>query len=109
MPQDFILSEEQIANKLSRILKALASPKRIMIIALLNQGDQPRSNLDNHIKTSEATLHEHLDKLIDANLIEPYTGPDGKRYYRLTELGRKIHKLLREIYIAASTKPDKTH
>ena len=109
MPHSFRLADEEVAKKLHSLLKALASSKRIMIIGLLSEEDYPRSSLDDYIMTSEATLHEHLDKLIAANLIEPYTGSDGKRYYRLTELGRKIHKLLREIYIAISTKPEKTH
>ncbi len=72
-------------------LKVLASGTRVEILKNLKARNYTVSELAQRLGHSKSTLHEHLERLMDANLIEKadnYT--DKWVYYRLSRRGKEL-------------------
>ncbi|MFH1234727.1 MAG: winged helix-turn-helix domain-containing protein [Candidatus Diapherotrites archaeon] len=72
-------------------LKVLASGTRVEILKNLKERNYTVSELAQKIGHSKSTMHEHLERLMNANLIEKadnYT--DKWVYYRLSRRGKEL-------------------
>ena len=68
----------------SRLLKALANEKRLMILCLLVDGERTVSELNAMLDLSQSALSQHLAKLREEGLVA--TRRDGQAiYYRLAD------------------------
>lgn len=74
-----------------KTFKALASDTRIEILRKLEERQQTLSDLALEFDMAPSTIKEHLDKLVEANLIKIVDKGMKWKYYKLT---RKGHKLL---------------
>ena len=73
-----------------KALFALASETRIEILKKLDEKRMTLTELSEVLDISKASVKEHLDKLVEAGLIERID--EGRKwvYYELTEKGRRI-------------------
>ncbi len=73
-----------------KVLFALASETRIEILKNLSERRMTLTELSERLKMSKTTIKEHLNRLIEAGLVERVN--EGRKwiYYELTEKGRKI-------------------
>ena len=80
---DFSLAEERAAE-LSEVLKALADPMRVRIVATLRDTKTPLCTCDLTASSglSQPTITHHMGKLRDAGLVEA-TRSGVWTYYRL--------------------------
>jgi DNA-binding MarR family transcriptional regulator len=71
--------------------RMLMNETRLGILNELVQSEKIPTDLSRRLKRSKATIVEHLDKLIDAGLVERMEEP-GKKFvfYRLTQKGRGL-------------------
>ncbi len=69
--------------------KALSSSTRLGILNELQEGDRTPTDLSARLRKSKATIAEHLDKLVDADLVEKIER-DGRKwvFYKLTSKGK---------------------
>jgi len=69
--------------------KALSSDTRIDLLSELGRGDRTPTDLSLRVGKSKATVAEHLDKLVEADLVEKKE-EDGKKFvfYSLTRKGK---------------------
>ncbi len=69
---------------------ALASNTRIEILKKLNERRMTLTELSESLNMAKTTVKEHLDKLVEAELVRRVD--EGRKwiYYELTEKGRKI-------------------
>lgn len=61
------------AEGISALLKAVADPTRLQILALMNQGEQDSvctCDLTDPLGLSQPTVSHHMKKLLDAGLLE---------------------------------------
>ena len=61
------------AEKISELLKAVADPTRLQILAMIAQADQQEAcvcNLTGPLKLSQPTISHHLKKLNEVGLID---------------------------------------
>jgi DNA-binding transcriptional ArsR family regulator len=71
-----------------KLLKALVSDTRRDIVKTLSDGDRTPSDLSKLLGKSKSTIVEHLQKLIDADLVEKIERPGHKWvFYTLTRKG----------------------
>ena len=74
-----------------KILRALSSDTRINILKNLNVRPMTVSELSRILNLPKSTIHENLEKLIDAGLVKKRKSEGRKRvYYELTEKGRRL-------------------
>ncbi|HEX38193.1 MAG TPA: ArsR family transcriptional regulator [Candidatus Cloacimonetes bacterium] len=74
-----------------KILRALSSDTRINILKSLNIRPMTVSELSRILNLPKSTIHENLEKLIDAGLVKKNKSEGRKRvYYELTEKGRRL-------------------
>ena len=74
-----------------KILRALSSDTRINILKSLNIRPMTVSELSRILNLPKSTIHENLEKLIDAGLVKKRKSEGRKRvYYELTEKGRRL-------------------
>lgn len=76
--------EARRAEKAAELLKALAHPVRLQIIALLTEGEEHVSGLSERLGVKQSIISQQLrilrmHRLVEVNKIQPYS------YYRLTE------------------------
>lgn len=72
-------------------LKALASDTRVEILKKLKERNYTISELSSKLGHSKSTLHEHISKLMEANLVEKADNHTSKWvYYRLSRKGRGL-------------------
>lgn len=72
-------------------LKALASDTRVEILKKLKERNYTISELSSRLGHSKSTLHEHISKLLGANLVEKADNHTSKWvYYRLSRKGRSL-------------------
>jgi len=72
-------------------LKALASDTRVEILKKLKERNYTISELSSKLGHSKSTLHEHISKLVEANLVERADNHTSKWvYYRLSRKGRGL-------------------
>ena len=70
------------------VLKALVSDTRRNIVKTLSEGDRTPSDLSRLLSKSKSTISEHLEKLINAGLVEKIERPGRKWvFYTLTRKG----------------------
>lgn len=70
--------------------KALSSETRTEILKELNKERYTVTDLAEKIDISKSTMHEHLSKLEDSNLIERKENGNKWIYYELTKKGKRI-------------------
>ena len=73
-----------------KVLFALASETRIEILKNLSKRRMTLTELSERLNMSKTTIKEHLDRLIEAGLVERVNESRKWIYYELTEKGRKI-------------------
>ncbi len=81
-------------NDITNLLKAIASPKRLMVLNYLLQQPRNFSFLLNKLRIKRTTLVHHLDFLIETNLIDR---EDWGRYC-ITDIGLKFIKAITSTY-----------
>lgn len=76
-----------------RTVRALSSPTRLEILSELMEGESTTTNLSNALGKSKSTVSSHLEKLLEAGLVEK-DQVDGRRrvIYRPTDRSRDIVK-----------------
>lgn len=72
--------------------KVLAADTRIEILKRLAEHKETLTDIAEGLKLSPSTVKEHLDKLVEAGLIEQIEGDTKWKYYRLTRKGDNIIK-----------------
>jgi DNA-binding transcriptional ArsR family regulator len=70
--------------------KALAADTRVDMLKKLAERKLTLTDLSNEMGMSPSTIKEHLDRLVEAGLIEPDDRGMKWKYYRLTSKGRNI-------------------
>ncbi len=73
-----------------RTLFALASETRIEILKKLDERRMTLTELSKKLDLSKTAVKEHLDKLVQAELVEKVDEGRKWMYYELTEKGRRI-------------------
>jgi len=90
----FYYCDEMTGDKITldrKILRALSSDTRINILKSLNIRPMTVSELSRILNLPKSTIHENLEKLIDAGLVKKRKSEGRKRvYYELTEKGRRL-------------------
>jgi DNA-binding HxlR family transcriptional regulator len=81
-------------NGIAELLRLAAHPARIQIMALLLQGEQEFSNLMQQTKLSKTALANHLNQLVDKELIEK----KGRGKYNLTADGKELLRAAAAMY-----------
>jgi len=77
-----------MAEENDELLKALVSDTRRDIVKTLSEGNRTPSDLSRLLKKSKSTISEHLEKLMDAGLVEKFERPGHKWvFYSLTRKG----------------------
>jgi len=72
-------------------LKVLASDTRVDILKTLKSRNYTVSELSTKLNHSKSTLHEHISRLVDANLVEKADNYTNKWvYYRLSRRGKEL-------------------
>ncbi|MFH1789287.1 MAG: winged helix-turn-helix domain-containing protein [Candidatus Altiarchaeota archaeon] len=70
--------------------KVLAADTRIEILKRLSEHKETLTDISEAMKLSPSTVKEHLDKLVQAGLIEQIEADTKWKYYRLTRKGENI-------------------
>ncbi|PIN99289.1 MAG: hypothetical protein COT90_00225 [Candidatus Diapherotrites archaeon CG10_big_fil_rev_8_21_14_0_10_31_34] len=70
--------------------KALSSDTRIEIIKLLNERNYTLSELSSKLKMSSPTIKQHLELLVNSDLIKQQDEGRKWKYYSLTRKGKKL-------------------
>ena len=90
----FYYCDETTDDKITldrKILRALSSDTRVNILKSLNIRPMTVSELSRILNLPKSTIHENLEKLIDAGLVKKRKSKGRKRvYYELTEKGRRL-------------------
>lgn len=73
-----------------KTFKALASETRIQILRKIEEHQQTLTDLANELDMSPSTIKEHIDKLVEANLIQVIDKGMKWKYYKLTRKGKKL-------------------
>lgn len=69
MGEDARLWKDQVYGQFARIGKALGSPRRLEILDLLSQSPKSVENLAHELGSSVANVSQHLQTLLEANLV----------------------------------------
>ena len=89
----YFYCDEMTGDKITldrKILRALSSDTRINILKSLKR-PMTVSELSRILNLPKSTIHENLEKLIDAGLVKKRKSEGRKRvYYELTEKGRRL-------------------
>lgn len=75
-----------------KTLKAIASDTRMDILKELSKRKYTLSELTTKLNLKGPTIKEHLDNLIDADLVKREESDNKWKYYFLTEKGKKLVK-----------------
>jgi ArsR family transcriptional regulator, virulence genes transcriptional regulator len=88
------------ASEASAFLKALANPKRLLILCHLGQGEMSVSDLEAALRLRQPTLSQQLARLREDDLVA--TRRNGKMvYYRVSsDEVRRMIELLYELFCA---------
>jgi predicted transcriptional regulator len=80
-------------------LKALSSQRRLEILKLLNENDEELrlSKIASKLNIPPPTIKDHLDKLLDAGLIQ------GEKFYSIKPIWKTIKKLLEPLGTIANS------
>jgi DNA-binding transcriptional ArsR family regulator len=72
------------------LIKAISSDKRIDILKLLNKGRKTPTDIAKELQLSTPTTLEHLDKLIENDLVQRIDEGRKWKYYSLTNKGELL-------------------
>lgn len=72
------------------LIKAISSDKRIDILKLLNKGRKTPTDIAKELHLSTPTTLEHLDKLIENDLVQKIDEGRKWKYYSLTNKGELL-------------------
>jgi DNA-binding transcriptional ArsR family regulator len=89
-----------------KVFEALASDTRITILKELDQRQRTVTELANSLGMAKATVHEHLAKMVEVDLIEKEDSKRKWTYYRLTRKGRSIlhpHEMTKFLVLLGSS------
>ena len=75
-------------------LKVLADQTRLEILDLIKDKEHTQEDLIKFLKKSQSTISQHLNLLLNNNLIK-YRKKENKKYYRVRN--KEIYNLLSEI------------
>ncbi len=85
--------EESVENA-SQLLKAIASPNRLMLLCALADGEKSVSELTQALDLRQATISQHLARLRQEDLVETRREAQSV-YYRIADkTAEKIVQLL---------------
>jgi len=90
-PQNILLESP---NGIAKLLRLAAHPARIQIMALLLQGEHKFSKLMQQTKLSKTALANHLNQLVEKELVEK----TGRGEYDLTTDGKELLKTAAAMY-----------
>ena len=88
-----------------KTLGALSSEMRANILKSLDIRRMTVSELSKRLNLPKSTIHENLDRLIDANLVKKNNDGNKWIYYELTEKGRRLlhpHEMTKIILLLSS-------
>ncbi|MFH0860695.1 MAG: winged helix-turn-helix domain-containing protein [Candidatus Altiarchaeota archaeon] len=71
-------------------LKVLAADTRVDILKMLGERKQTLTDISEKLEMSPSTIKEHLDRLLEAGLIEQIPAETKWKYYNLTRKGKNI-------------------
>jgi len=94
-----------MSNEDEKVLKALVSDTRRDIVKKLSDGDRTPSDLSKMLDKSKSTIVEHLEKLVEADLVEK-NEKDGRKwvFYSLTRKGESyVSQKSKQLIIILST------
>ena len=86
------------AHEATRLLKALANDRRLMVLCLLSEGERSVGDLNEQLNISQSALSQHLAVLRDDGLVQ--TRRDAQTiYYALADgPAQRIIATLHDIY-----------
>jgi DNA-binding HxlR family transcriptional regulator len=90
-PQNILLESP---NSIAKLLRLAAHPARIQIMALLLQGEHEFSRLMQQTKLSKTALANHLNQLVNKELVEK----TSRGEYNLTTDGKELLKAVATMY-----------
>jgi DNA-binding MarR family transcriptional regulator len=73
-----------------KTLKAISSDTRMDLLKYLSKRKYTLSELSNKLNLKASTVKEHLDNLINSDLVEKENTENKWKYYSLTEKGKKL-------------------
>lgn len=86
---------EAKADEASRVLMAMANPKRLLVLCHLLQGEKSVGALADAVDLAQAALSQHLSKMRALGLVE--TRRDGQTiFYRLASA--EVQAILETLY-----------
>ncbi|MEM9494710.1 MAG: metalloregulator ArsR/SmtB family transcription factor [Pseudomonadota bacterium] len=86
--------EENVENA-SQLLKAIASPNRLMLLCALADGEKSVSELTETLGVRQATISQHLARLRQENLVETRREAQSV-YYRIAD--KTAEKIVHILY-----------
>ncbi|MHA2282854.1 MAG: ArsR family transcriptional regulator [Promethearchaeota archaeon] len=81
-------------DRISKLVKAIAHPKRLQLLVLLLDEHQDFSTLIDKTNLKKTALSNHLSQLLSNNLIEKY----GRGSYHITTDGKELLKATTTVY-----------
>ncbi len=92
----------------SRILKAMANERRLMILCHLNDGERSVGELEKLLGISQSALSQHLARLRKDGLVTPRRSAQSIYYSLYGDAARTIIRSLSELMADCTTKPQAT-
>ncbi len=83
------MSGDEITLNL-KTLKAIGAESRVGILKALGERQKTQSELASELKLSKPAVLEHVDKLVQAGLVERIDEGRKWKYYKLTSDGKKL-------------------
>ena len=87
----------------SRLLKALANEKRLMLLCLLAEGERSVSELNTRLDLSQSALSQHLAILRDDGLVTTRREAQSIYYGLAQGPAQRVIDTLHDIYCGAAT------
>ncbi len=85
------------ASGASRILKAMANERRLMILCYLNEGEHSVGELEKLVGISQSALSQHLARLRNDGLVMPRREAQNIYYSLYGEAARAIIQSLHDL------------
>ena len=88
------------ADEASRLLKALANPRRLMILCLLVGGERSVGEINEQVELSQSALSQHLAVLRDEGLVRTRREAQTIHYSLVPGPAFEVIQALHRIYCA---------
>jgi len=92
---DDLLALEEKAEEASRLLAAMANPKRLLVLCNMLDGEKSVGQLADIVGLSSAALSQHLGKMRALSLVK--TRRDGQTIY-YSVAGREVRAVIETLY-----------